>query len=287
MSFSEFLNYGFAKAYFLKDGADEVVFTVLRIVATLLCIVAAYLIGSCNCAILVSRKYMKDDIRNYGSKNAGSTNMLRTYGKKAALLTFAGDFLKALPAIFIGRLCLGGNGAYIAALFCVIGHIFPLFFKGKGGKGVATTAGAIFFCDPLVFLVLFVVYAIIVIGTKYVSLASVMSMLIYPLILNRFKTLFVPEGEVGYGIATLSAFAIAIIVILKHTENIKRILNHTESKLVLFGKNKGMHSVQQPSEDASRRHREDDDEPAAQSQPSDSQKSVPSKKASKSQRKQG
>jgi len=210
---------------------------VLLIVGAILLTAAiAYLIGSVNFAILISKSH-NDDIREHGSKNAGTTNMLRTYGKKMAVITLLGDFLKAFVAVQIGSLiCVSlpvVSGMYIAALFCIIGHIFPIYYKFKGGKGIAAAAGAILGCgEPWVLLFLILIFAIIVIGTKYVSLASIMVSLLYPLLLDRIRTHPIMRK---YPTNVIIALIIGFMVFFKHWGNVKRLWNHTERK-ISFGK---------------------------------------------------
>ena len=190
------------------------------------CIVAPYLLGSMNFAIIISKVRYKSDIRSYGSGNAGATNMMRTFGKAAAGLTFLGDALKAFVAGMIGYATLGQYGAYLAGMFCILGHMFPLYYKFKGGKGVVTAAISILMCNPFVFLILLVIFIIIVGFTKYISLGSVMCMLLYPLILDRInKIMGVPTG-----IEILIAIANAALIIFMHRENIKRLWAGKESK---------------------------------------------------------
>ena len=197
----------------------------LLAVGFLISAIAAYLLGSLNFAIMISRREYHQDIRSYGSGNAGMTNMMRIYGKRAAILTFVGDTGKAIVAGFIGYAALGHLGAHIAGLFCVIGHMFPIFFKFKGGKGVATTAASMLVCNPYVFLIDLVIYVTIVAIWKYISLASIMCALLYPVLLHGVDTVML--GVSPYGIFTV---IIALLVVLKHKENIKRLLNKTESK---------------------------------------------------------
>ncbi|MBP3370690.1 MAG: glycerol-3-phosphate 1-O-acyltransferase PlsY [Clostridia bacterium] len=188
--------------------------------------VIAYLLGSINFAIIISGRQYKQDIRQFGSKNAGMTNMMRTYGKKAAAYTLIGDALKAVVACLIGRALLGHLGAYIAGLFCIVGHIFPVFYKFKGGKGVVTTAISILMCDPFVFLALIILFVIIVAGTKYISLGSVICVMLYPLLLDSFSRFFLHQPT-PY---TVFAIIIAVLVVVKHWANIKRLLQGKESK---------------------------------------------------------
>lgn len=194
----------------------------------LLCIVPPYLLGSLNFAVILSRKFYGEDIRKKGSGNGGMTNMLRTYGKKAAALTLLGDALKAVVASVIGYVAFGVTGAYIAGLFCILGHMFPIYYHFQGGKGVVTTAVMILMLNPVVFLILLLMFAIIVIGTKYVSLASVMCALIWPLLVSRIE---------GPGAPVLVALGIALLILFMHRGNIKRLYEGTERKISL-GKKK-------------------------------------------------
>ncbi len=225
------------------DGMDinSPLFLLACAASALLCIAAGYFLGSINAAIIVSRIFYNDDIRKYGSGNAGMTNMLRTYGKKAALFTLILDVLKTVLAVLLGRFIgfplatvsstgsLVPLGAYIAALFAVVGHTFPIYYKFKGGKGVLAAATAICMLKPLAFLFLFIIFVIIVAGTKFVSLGSVISVMIYPILLDRIN---------GASICTIFAFMIAILVVFNHRENIKRLWEGKENKISLSSKGK-------------------------------------------------
>lgn len=200
---------------------SDPVFLTIFIASLLVIAVASYLLGSLNFAIIISGKQYKQDIRSFGSKNAGMTNMMRTYGKKAAGLTLLGDALKAMVSCLIGYAIFGQLGAYLAGFFCILGHIFPIYYHFKGGKGVVTTAVAILMCHPLVFLILLVIFLIIVLCTKYISLGSIMGVLLYPIILSWF-----PSGRIYAVFAVLTT----VIVVFKHWENIKRLKAGTESK---------------------------------------------------------
>lgn len=197
------------------------------------CIIIPYLLGSVNFALVISKVFYKDDIRKYGSGNAGMTNMLRTYGKLAGLCTLLCDMLKATVSVFLGLFVLydWGLGGYIAGFFCMFGHIFPIFFKFKGGKGVATLAAMVLTLDPLCFLILFVIFAILVIGTKFVSLGSIIACMVYPILTYKLATW-------GLGFSVVFSFLTAAIVIFMHRENIKRLLNHTENKISFSKKDK-------------------------------------------------
>lgn len=199
--------------------------------------VLSYLLGSLNFGIILSRKFQKEDVRTHGSGNAGSTNMLRNYGKLPAVATILGDMAKVAVAILLVRL-LAGNELYaqqpifiksFAGLFCVLGHIFPCFFRFKGGKGVATCGGMVFMIDWRIALILLAVFIVAVLITKWVSLGSILMAILYPVLMGLFYK-SVP--------ITLISVVFAAIVLVAHRENIKRILNGTESKITVGGKNK-------------------------------------------------
>lgn len=227
MSLNEFFSLGFIIKHINDNSATISSGTVLAlwIIGAVATAVIAYLLGSLNFAIIISGKTYKQDIRNFGSKNAGMTNMMRTYGKKAAGLTLLGDALKAVVAGLVGYALLGQLGAYIAGCACVVGHMFPIFFRFKGGKGVVTTAISIMMCNPFVFIIVLLLFIVIVAATKYISLGSVMCVLIYPFLLSAVDTWLL--GGCPY---VLFALLISVLVIFKHRENIKRLRAGTESK---------------------------------------------------------
>lgn len=219
MSLNDFFSYG-ALRFIMGNGAP------FYITAVLICAIIPYLLGSINFAIIVSGKQYKQDIRNFGSGNAGMTNMMRTYGKGAAGLTLLGDALKAFVSGLIGYAVLGQYGAYIAGFFCIVGHMFPIYYNFRGGKGVVTAAVTILMCNPFVFLILLLIFILIVLATKYISLASIMCMLLFPVILNRVDVYF--NGVCGAYV--IIAMLMSVLVIFKHKDNIKRLLKGTESK---------------------------------------------------------
>lgn len=204
--------------------------------STILIAIISYLLGSVNFSIILSRKIENEDIRESGSGNAGSTNMLRTYGKGIAIATMIGDMLKVAVAIGIAHLIFG-NELYskneiliksFAGFFCVLGHIFPVFFKFKGGKGVATAGGMVLLIDWRIGLILLAIFLITVAITRWVSLGSIIMAALYPVLTYIFyKDL----------ILTVIAVVFAVIIIYKHKSNIKKIVNGTENKLS-FGKKK-------------------------------------------------
>lgn len=200
-------------------------------VCIILSIAIPYILGSVNFALVISKMFFHDDIRNYGSGNAGMTNMLRTYGKCAALGTLLCDMLKASISVWFGMLVFGYIGGYIAGFFCILGHIFPVFFKFKGGKGVATAAAMILTLDWRSFVVMIIVFVIIVASTRYVSLGSVICCMIYPILTYKFATW-------GIGFPVIFSFLSAAVVIFMHRENIARLRNHTENKISFSKKSK-------------------------------------------------
>lgn len=192
--------------------------------------VCAYLMGSLNFGVIISRMAYRDDVRTHGSGNGGMTNMLRTYGKGAAVLTFACDAAKAVISILlIGRMLAGVWGADIAGLACIIGHAFPIYFGFRGGKGVVTAAMMVLCQNPIVFAILLIVFIIIVSTTKYVSLASCMSVIIYPYVLYNIS---------GPGMGVIVALLAAAVVVFLHRENIKRLRAGKENKISFSKKKK-------------------------------------------------
>ncbi len=189
--------------------------------------VLSYLIGCINTSIIYSLCTFKKDIRTQGSGNAGATNMLRSFGKVSAGITFLGDVLKAVIAIGITAL-IYRNAPMVDAIkvlsgfFCVLGHCFPVFFKFQGGKGIATGAGCILMMDWRVFLVAIGLFALAVLLLKYVSVGSLIGALTYPIGLWIV-------GEKIYVI--LIAALTTALVVWRHYKNILRLINKTESKI--------------------------------------------------------
>jgi len=212
-----------------------------------------YLLGSINSAILISKLLYGDDIRKYGSGNAGLTNMLRTYGKKAAGLTLLGDVLKTALAIVIGSI-LGGFGYwrgisvsyltcalplnYMAGFFAVIGHILPIYYKFKGGKGVLCTSAMALILTPIEFAILLLVFILIVAWTKYVSLGSVTVAALYPVVVSGHIKVAFSNALHQNGVVALITILLAIIIVYCHRGNLQRISNGTERKLSFKSKKK-------------------------------------------------
>ena len=205
------------------------------ILSFVLAVVCAYFIGSINFAIIVSHFFAKKDIREYGSGNAGMTNVLRTFGKLPAIITTVGDFLKGVIAVWLGRyiiLTLGGEGFafadYLVALPALLGHCFPIFHQFKGGKGILVSAGIILMLNPWILLIILTVFAIVVAVSRMVSLASISAGIAFPI---STLILGIATKSSSVYIDTLLAVIMAIIVVFMHRSNIERIKNGTESKL--------------------------------------------------------
>ncbi len=180
-----------------------------------------YLVGSLSSAVIVCKIMRLPDPRTQGSNNPGATNVMRIGGKKAAYTTFVGDFLKGLIPVLVAH-WLGSSDVAIAgvALGAFLGHLYPLYFGFKGGKGVATLVGILVGMSPLIFLGFGIVWLGILFSTGYVSLASMVAAVtaaIFALLLGSSKAI----------IGTL--MALAVLVIYRHRENIERLKNGTES----------------------------------------------------------
>jgi glycerol-3-phosphate acyltransferase PlsY len=191
--------------------------------------ILAYFLGSINFAVLISKLFYREDIRDFGSHNAGTTNMKRIYGWKAAGMTLLGDILKGVVSCLIPRLLISTSAAYLAGLCCIIGHCFPAYFKFKGGKGVATAAAVIVTLNPAVGGITLLIFLVIVLGTRYVSLGSIMAALFFPVLLDRIHTLIYNQSPTL--LMTVCSLLMAILIIVNHHANIKRLLAGKENKL--------------------------------------------------------
>ena len=201
--------------------------------------ILAYLLGSISFSIIIGKKMAGIDVREKGSGNAGSTNVLRSVGKKAALLTLICDILKGVVAILVAKL-LGDiiNNVdkellvQIAGIALVIGHTFPIFFGFKGGKGVATALGVLLTSNWQIGLICLVFALVLMILTRMVSVGSCGAAILFPvltLFINDNYTVLT-EGKHG-NVYFIYSVILAIIVLFNHRENIKRILNGTENRL--------------------------------------------------------
>ena len=228
-------------------------YILLTVGFALAAMLAGYLLGSINSAVIISKIFYGDDIRNHGSGNAGMTNMLRTFGLKAAAFTLLGDLMKTAVSIVIGSILggfsyLGGISVgglycdlplnYIAGFFAVIGHILPLYHGFKGGKGVLCTATLALILTPIEFAILLLVFVGIVAFTKYVSLGSVTGACLYPVVVyGHYKVIF-PSSAATNGVMMLILILLATLIVYCHRENLKRISSGTERKISIGGKKK-------------------------------------------------
>lgn len=227
----------------------------------LLVIVGSYLLGSINSSIIISRVLYRDDIRKHGSGNAGMTNMLRTYGKGAAGLTLLGDMLKTALAVllaaflfgfnYIGGVSMGDGYCYVAGLFAVLGHIFPIYYGFKGGKGVLVTSTMALILSPLPFAILFVIFVVIVWISKYVSLGSVTVAILYPVVLKGYLVIRFSGAQYPMpGMIAFSTITLAIIIVWCHRGNLKRIQDRTERKISFKKKPKPEDEASEDSDNA-------------------------------------
>lgn len=193
----------------------------------IVCLVLGYFLGNVQFAVILSRLLYHDDVREHGSGNAGSTNMLRVFGLKSGLLTFLGDFLKGLAAVLIGRSLGGELGGYAMALGAVLGHDFPALLKFRGGKGVASTLGAIWAIHSLFGAITTAVGVGVVVLTKMVSVGSLVGG-------SLFLTLSLCFGADIW--QRLLALCLWLLIVLRHLENLARIRTGQESKISLKNK---------------------------------------------------
>ncbi len=190
----------------------------------------SYFIGSISFSVIFSRKFAGFDVRDKGSGNAGSTNVLRTVGKRAALLTLICDILKGVIAILIAILATkiwkqldNQILKYFAGFFVILGHTFPIFFEFRGGKGVATALGVLLTLNWKIGLISLIFAIILIAFTKMVSVGSLLAAVLFPIL-----TIFI--GNTKF-LCIIISMLITLLVIFNHRENIKRIRNGTENKL--------------------------------------------------------
>ena len=214
------------------------------VLSMILTAVGSYLIGSANFAIIICRLLYHKDIRDYGSGNAGMTNVARTFGKLPAVLVTIGDFCKGALAMVVGHLLamtIGGTGsfadfpfygAYIVAICVMLGHCFPVFYNFRGGKGILVSAGVILILNPMILLLLLVIFLVVFLCSRIVSLGSITVAAMYP-VLTLIFGLVSHSGTVVWD--TLTALLLGGFVIFLHRANIKRLINGTENR---FGSKK-------------------------------------------------
>ena len=193
----------------------------------------AYLLGSISFSVIFSKKFAGFDVRDKGSKNAGTTNVLRTVGKKAAAITLICDILKGVVAILVAlianKLVEGSNGellVQIAGVFVILGHTFPIFFGFRGGKGIATALGVLLITNYQIGLICLVFALVIMLITRMVSIGSILAAILFPIL-----TIFINENYIVGNNYIIFGILIALLVIFNHRANLKRILSGTENKL--------------------------------------------------------
>ncbi|MDD6563522.1 MAG: glycerol-3-phosphate 1-O-acyltransferase PlsY [Clostridiales bacterium] len=203
----------------------------MALVYTIAVAVIAYLIGSINSSILISKAVTGKDIRTSGSGNAGATNMLRTMGKKYAVITLVIDILKGVVALLLAKLAINlgayTSATYIAGVAVVLGHNFPVFFGFKGGKGVATSLGVVLLLDWKIGLITLVVALAVMAISKYVSLGSITAAVIF-MVLQIVAMAVTDAFDVSRLICVL---ILGGLLIIRHRANIARLANGTENKL--------------------------------------------------------
>lgn len=207
-------------------------------IAIVIVAIIAYLIGSISFSVIYTKKFAGFDVREKGSGNAGSTNVLRTAGKKVALLTLICDILKGVVAIaitlLIGSIIKADDATkarlvQVAGAFVVIGHTFPIFFNFKGGKGVATSLGVLLTINWKIGLICLIFALLIMAFTRVVSMGSISAAILFPILCIFFNQNFIVEGpHFGY---IVFGIVMALIVIFNHRENVRRIIEGSENKL--------------------------------------------------------
>lgn len=249
MRFSEFIAVGVQDLFkggivraILKNQSAEWASALVVGLGFGLCILLPYLLGSINTALIVSKLFFHDDVREHGSGNAGTTNVLRTYGKKPAIITFVGDSLKGVLSVLVACAIFGHpiteygyfhmiTAAYMAAFFCIFGHIFPLFSHFRGGKGFATLAGVILVLNPFLFIILLCFYLAMVLLSHFISLSSVLVALFYPMMLSVVST--ITTLHLPFGTDVLFAIAMGVLITWAHRSNLRRIYDGNERKFYL------------------------------------------------------
>ena len=199
--------------------------------------IIAYLLGSISFSIIISKKMAGFDVREKGSGNAGATNVLRSVGKKAAILTLICDCLKGVLAILVafvvGKIAKNLDESLLiqlAGVFVILGHTFPVFFKFKGGKGVATSLGVLLMTNWQIGLICLVFALVLMALTRFVSLGSIGAAILFPVL-----TVFIHTNYLVNGNYIIFAIMLAVLVVFKHTTNVQRLLAGKENKLSFKG----------------------------------------------------
>lgn len=189
---------------------------------TVFLIVIGYALGNIPFSYIVGKKMGHVDIRQHGSGNTGATNVYRVLGIKAGLWAFIGDFVKGLLATLIGRALMGAEGAALCGAMAMLGHCYPAAMGFKGGKGVATSGGLVFGLNPLIGILLMAIQLGIMKATRYVSLASVITAGLFPIMTLLFN--------MSLPVILWSLF-VGLLIIFRHRSNIERLIKGEESKI--------------------------------------------------------
>lgn len=220
----------------------------------LLSVVFAYLLGSVNFSVTYTRLVKKQDIRTMGSGNAGFTNMLRCVGVVPAVMTFVFDFFKGAASVLVAKLLFSTldmnnavlkeeymyYGMFLAGLFCVVGHSFPIFFKFKGGKGVVTTAAMMLVIDWRFMLLVLGTFLVVFAFSRIISLSSICAgismgpwnwLIMYNFVYKPSLETDAPHSLTFVIVTTALAVAVAVFAIIKHKDNIKRLIRGEEKKI--------------------------------------------------------
>ena len=186
-------------------------------------ILCSYIIGSIPSGLILGKTFWNVDLREHGSKNIGATSAWRTLGKLPGFIVFVADLLKGMVGVYLGMLLVGTSTAMIiGGIVAIIGHSLSLFLKFKGGKGVATGLGVIIMLMPIVSAIVFIIWLVVVMLSKYVSLASIIAAICVPVFAF---VLGMPFEFVAFGVVA------AVFVIYRHKSNIGRLMNGTENKI--------------------------------------------------------
>ena len=205
----------------------------------LICCFIAYIFGSFNFAIFISKNFYNKNIKKMGSKNAGTKNVFVSLGKGPAIFTLLGDCLKGFLAVLISFLICSKTFSkeayfyvkYVVLIFAVIGHIFPIFYRFRGGKGVAVTAGALIFVNLKVFLTLLTIFILVFKFSKIVSLSALCGSVFFPILNFIYNYLNYNVSTKATLISTIFSTIVSILIISAHKDNIKRLLEKRETKI--------------------------------------------------------
>lgn len=209
------------------------------------CAVCAYLIGSVNFGVILSKFIHNRDVRELGDKTAGSSNILHNFGFRTAFSAFFGDFMKGVITVLLARIVLADEsnsslGVLLASLLVVTGHIFPVFFRFRGGRGMAAAAGAVAALSPIAGLILLVIFTATLLIFRYISFASVITAASYPVVTFILQRFFENTDLVNADMlhSTIVAALIEALIVVAHRQSIRRLLDGEEHRIDIFGSDK-------------------------------------------------